>query len=186
MVLLIAHGILTWGEGAGEILLSSSFFPVLVGVFIPSYFLPVCTTYGKIYLSWIYVIFSLCYAFKPILQSSWDCAPQRAMCSFCVYLQRLLLLSSVGTPGGPHEDPPPWQTLADTCVSHCSHFSKSSCLVLPSARHQSWLWPPSDSVISAAKLAGPPVSPLGPPALLSHCQTFVGLGWGFFCWWRWW
>lgn len=93
-------------EGMGQEKFLSSFFPVLVGVFIPSYFFSTFTTYGMIYLSWIYVIFSLCYAFKPILSSNWGCTPQWVMCSFCMYLQRPLLSSSVWTLGGPHEDLP--------------------------------------------------------------------------------
>lgn len=102
-MLLITHVVLTRGDGAGENPFSS-FFPVLSGFFILDYFLPTFAVYGVVYLSWIFVIFSLCYAFKPFLPSTGGCTFLWAMCNFCKYTQGPLLSSSVCTLQGSQED----------------------------------------------------------------------------------
>lgn len=88
MAWLITHGVLTWGDSAGEIPLSFPFFPSLVVFFffVTPYVLANFTMYGMIYFSWINVIFSLGYIFKPFLPSNlimgsgqFVCVPSRAL-----------------------------------------------------------------------------------------------------------
>lgn len=164
MVLLITHGVLTWGYGAGEIPLSS-FFPV-VGFFytfwFPSHFH--CIWDDLLELNICYFQSSLCLQTH---STQWSCL------HFSMSSVQFLHVQSRGSavirclyPRGFPWGSPPWQTLPDTFVSHCSHFTKSGCPVFPSARHQSWLWPPRDSIFSAARLASPLVLSSRPSSAL--------------------
>lgn len=177
MVLLITCDVFTWGYGAGE---------------IPLFFFS-CSCRG--FYTFLF-LFHFHHVWDDLLELNIRYF-QSLLCLQTHSVQQLRLHSSMGNvqflhvpskasavvqclnPRGSPWGSPPWQIQAHTCISHCSHFSKSGSLFFSSARHQSWLWPPSDCVVSAARSASPPVLPSGPPALLPYCQTFVGCG--FFC-----